>query len=80
MAAPANLLDDVLRLPVGERAQLALQLLRSLDDEVDADAEQAWIAEIARRSDEVEAGTAPTVTLADYRAHVARRRAARSAT
>ena len=75
MAAPANLLDDVLRLPVDERARLALELIRSLDGEPDADA--LWAAELDRRSAEVEAGTAPTLTLAEYREHVQHRRAAR---
>ena len=78
MVATANILDDVLRLPVDERARLALELIRSLDDEVDADAAELWAAEIDRRSAEVEAGTAPTVTLAEYREHVQRRRATRA--
>lgn len=49
--------------------------IRSLDAEADADADAQWEAEIARRSAEVEAGTAPTMTLDEYRAHVRSRRA-----
>ena len=49
-----------------------------LDDEVDADAAELWASELDRRSAEVEAGTAPTMTLDEYRAHVGRRRAART--
>jgi hypothetical protein len=56
----------------------AWQLIRSLEDEYDADAEASWVAEIERRSAEVEAGTASTMTLDEYRAHVRARRAARS--
>lgn len=78
MGATARLLDEVLRLPSEERAQLALELIRSLDDGVDADADAQWAAEIDRRSVEVEAGTAETMSLEDYRAHVRARRAARS--
>lgn len=70
-------LADILRLPVEERARLALELIRSLDDEPDSDAAEAWDAEIDRRGAEVEAGTADTMTLDEYRAHVRRRRAAR---
>lgn len=75
--AALPVLADILRLPIEERARLALELIRSLDDEPDADAAEAWEAEIDRRAAEVEAGTAETMTLDEYRAHVRRRRAAR---
>ena len=74
MAAP-DVLAEILRLPVEERARLAL--LRSLDGEPDADAATAWEAEIERRGSEVDAGTADTMTLDEYRGHVRARRAAR---
>ncbi|MBI4953657.1 MAG: addiction module protein [Myxococcales bacterium] len=72
------MLAEILRLPVAERARLALELLRSLDGEPDADAGAAWHAEIERRAAEVEGGTAETLTLDEYREHVRRRRAARA--
>ncbi|HEY2734510.1 MAG TPA: addiction module protein [Polyangiales bacterium] len=71
-------LSELLGLPVEERAKLALELIRSLDDEPDADAATAWDAEIERRGAEVDAGTAETMTLDEYRAHVRQRRAARA--
>lgn len=77
--AATDVLAEILRLPAEERARLALELLRSLDGDADPDAAQAWEAEIERRGAEVEAGTAATVTLDEYRAHVRARRAARSA-
>ena len=40
-----------------------------IDDEHDPEATVAWEQDIARRAAEVEAGTAETVTLAEYRAH-----------
>ena len=55
-----------------------LDLIRSLDAEADPDADAEWEAEIERRSAEVDAGTAPIMTLDEYRAHVRTRRAARS--
>lgn len=77
MAAP-DMLTEMLRLPVEERARLALELLRSLDGEPDADAAAAWDVAIERRGAEVDAGTAETMTLDEYRAHVRARRAARA--
>ncbi|MFN0249662.1 MAG: addiction module protein [Kofleriaceae bacterium] len=77
--AATDMLTEMLRLPAEERARLALELLRSLDGEPDADAASAWDAEIERRGAEVDAGTAETMTLDEYRAHVRARRAARAA-
>ena len=39
-----------------ERAELALELIESLDDKVDADADEAWRVEIERRIADVESG------------------------
>jgi putative addiction module component (TIGR02574 family) len=74
----ADVLAEVLRLPVEERARLALELIRSLDAEAEADATEAWDLEIARRGAEVDAGIAETMTVDEYREHVRRRRAART--
>jgi len=49
-------LADALRLDPDERAQLAAELLASLDGPGDADGEAAWQAEIARRVAALEAG------------------------
>jgi putative addiction module component (TIGR02574 family) len=76
--AASDVLTEILRLPVDQRAKLALELIRSLDDEGDADATTAWDDEIERRAAEVEAGTAETMTLDEYRAHVRARRAVRA--
>lgn len=51
------LLADALRLDVKTRADLAAELLASLDGPADADAEQAWATEIERRAAALEAGT-----------------------
>ncbi len=77
--AATDMLTEILRLPAEERARLALELLRSLDGEPDADAAGTWDAEIERRGAEGDAGTAETTTLDEYRAHVRSRRAARAA-
>jgi putative addiction module component (TIGR02574 family) len=53
----SRLLEDALRLRPQDRAQLAEELLASLD-EVEQDVERAWAAEIARRA--VDARTTST--------------------
>ena len=51
-------LAHALRLGVDERAELAAELLASLDGPADPGAEAAWEAEIKRRIDAINAGTA----------------------
>jgi len=72
--AASAVLAQILQLPAEERAKLALELLRSLDDRADPDSAAAWDAELDRRADEVVNGQAETLTLDEYRAHVGRRR------
>lgn len=53
------LLQEALRLPRTERADVAAELLASLDEELTVDAEElekAWAAEIERRARRVLAG------------------------
>jgi putative addiction module component (TIGR02574 family) len=45
-----TLLNDAMELPLPERAELAADLLASLDGEPDADVEAAWAAEVERRA------------------------------
>ena len=47
-----KLLQDAMELPLPERAELAADLLASLDGEPDADVEAAWAAEVERRARE----------------------------
>ena len=53
----ASVLADALRLDDGARAELAAELLASLDGPADPDAEAAWHAEIERRIEAIERGT-----------------------
>ena len=55
----ASVLADALRLDDEARAELAAELLASLDGPADPDAERAWDAEIERRVAAIEAGTIP---------------------
>ena len=45
-----KVLGDALDLTDEERAELALELVASLDGRRDADADDAWVAEIERRA------------------------------
>jgi putative addiction module component (TIGR02574 family) len=56
MSMTAEKVAEVLALPEQDRAYLARQLITSLDDTVDADAETQWQEVIDRRSREIEAG------------------------
>jgi putative addiction module component (TIGR02574 family) len=57
MSDPARVLEDALGLEPTHRARIARELIESLE-QGDADAEALWRAEITRRIDEIEAGTA----------------------
>jgi putative addiction module component (TIGR02574 family) len=57
-----ELLQKALALPEQERAELAGNLIASLDKIVDQDAEAAWQQEIVRRAREVESGAVETVS------------------
>ena len=48
---------DALRLEPDSRADVAAELLASLDGPTDPDAEKVWDAEIARRIAAIESGT-----------------------
>ena len=56
-AALQQVRDQALELTELERAELAHDLLISLDGPVDADATEAWNTEIVRRVAEIDAGT-----------------------
>ncbi len=78
MSLSAEQVAEVLALPEQDRAYLARQLLASLDDTVDSDAETEWNEVIDRRSREIEEGkvTCRPVeeTVRDVRANLHARR------
>ena len=55
--AAKRLLHEALGLPTDERAELAAELIASLDGPADPEAEAAWDVEIERRIAAIEAGT-----------------------
>ena len=56
MSIAAEKVAEVLALPEQDRAYLARQLIASLDDTIDADAETQWHEVIDRRSREMAEG------------------------
>lgn len=62
-----KLLEDALRLPDRNRAELATSLSESLDPEADPDAEAAWSAEIRRRLQDHDNGSVATIPWTEAR-------------
>jgi hypothetical protein len=58
-------LDLALGLPARERAELAQDVLASLDGEADSDSAQAWESEIAERMEKFETGQSKLVDAKD---------------
>ena len=61
---------DALRLEPDKRAELAAELLASLDGPADPDAEAAWDVEIERRVAAIEAGTLRLEPWADVKRRI----------
>ena len=70
--AAAAVLADALRLDEHARAELAAELLSSLDGPADVDAEAEWAAEIERRVASIESGTAILEPWDEVRRRIAR--------
>ena len=68
--------SEILRLSESERAELAHDLMLSLDEPAQADAADAWDKEILRRLSQVEAGTATLIDREEFRRRMRARIAA----
>jgi putative addiction module component (TIGR02574 family) len=55
--------QELMKLPVADRARLAERLISSLDE--DAEVETAWIAEVRRRDEELQSGVVASIPLED---------------
>ena len=67
---PAEILKQALELPAEARAALADSLWDSLDQETDADVEQAWLEEIRRRVAELDSGAVRAIPWSEARARL----------
>ncbi len=68
----ATLLANALRLSEEARAELAAELIASLDGPRDVDAQEAWAAEIGRRIEAIESGQMPLESWDDVQKRIAR--------
>ncbi len=68
MGSPAleKVRTEALNLPESDRAELAHNLVASLDGPAELDAEKAWDAEIVRRLDEIDSGTATLIDRQEF--------------
>jgi putative addiction module component (TIGR02574 family) len=66
----SELLKKALALPPEARAALAGSLLESLDDTVDASAEEEWNQEIARRIQELDSAKVKPIPWAEARRQI----------
>jgi len=65
-----TLRGEVLALPEEERAELAFELVSSLDGTADSDVAEAWDVEILRRLAEIDAGTAKLIDREEFRRRI----------
>jgi len=68
--AARNLLYEAMKLDAAERAELAAELLASLDGEPDEGVEAAWAAEIERRLARIDAGDERLIPWEEVRAEI----------
>ena len=68
----ADLLTSALALTLRERATIAHELLLSLDEGVDGDAAEAWVAELEQRARDVQSGAVATEDWETVKARLAR--------
>ena len=69
-ATTDELKAELSRLPVPQRAELARFLIDSLDQGEDADTEEAWDKELARRAEQIKNGTATGESAEDVMAEL----------
>ena len=78
MSTTSAILQEALVLPSRDRAELALKLMESLDDEESRDAEAAWAVEVKGRVEALRRGEVETLpadeVFRDARARLTARR------
>lgn len=68
--SPKQVIAAALELSPEDRAEVAGELIRTLDPVPDAAVEEAWDAQVRRRIEKLNAGTARTLSLEDARHRV----------
>ena len=65
-----RLRSEALALAPSDRADLAHDLVQSLDGPVDSDSAGAWEQEILRRIEQLDAGSAPSVDRKEFTSYI----------
>ena len=79
MATEKGILPRLLRLPAAERAELAGELIRSLDDAKDQNKAKAWALELEKRVNDVVSGKVKTESWTKVRSRIESKLRARQA-
>jgi hypothetical protein len=67
---PKRVFEEALQLPEQARAALAAELIATLDDKNDPDAEALWSVEIRKRLDEIDSGAVRPVPWSEARRRI----------
>lgn len=67
-----KIVERALKMPVRERAEIAQQLLESLDREIDINVESAWQSEVERRISELDSGKVACIPWEEVRERLMR--------
>ncbi len=77
MPTGKQILSKLLKLPASERAELAGELIRSLDDAHDLITAKAWALELEKRVNDVVSGKVKTESWTKVRSRIEAKRRAR---
>lgn len=67
-----KIVEQALKMPARERAEIAQRLLESLDRQIDSDAESAWQSEVERRISELDSGRVACIPWEEVRERLMR--------
>jgi hypothetical protein len=67
---PKRVFEEALQLPERARAALAAELIATLDDTNDPDAEALWSTEIRKRLDEIDSGAVRPIPWSEARRRI----------
>lgn len=67
-----KIVEQALKMPARERAEIAQRLLESLDRQMDIDMEMAWQVETERRVSELDSGRVSCITWEEVRERLMR--------
>ena len=67
-----KIVEQALKMPARERAEIAQRLLESLDRQMDIDVESAWQSEVERRISELDSGQVACIPWEEVRERLMR--------